>query len=293
MPGLCEEHGNDSMQDPGEASLPLVRAMPARLVMVRHGESEANLINRAIKNGIISEYPEGFSKIPDREIRLSKLGVEQARKTGEWLREQYPDGFEIIYVSDHTRAKETAALVCQAAGWHDAEIRIDPLLGERNWGRFASSDQERREEIMSYRRRDPLHIPMPDGETMLETRNRSRELLDRAAREFGRKNVLVFSHGEYIEAIWAEIAHLNTERTLEFFHSPEGDIKNCQVVEFAAVNPTDGEYTGKLNWVRSSCPQAGIIREWEAIRRLRHSPADLLEEVQRYPNLDFPSDFSD
>lgn len=276
-----------SATDPLRASISLSRSMPSRLVMVRHGESEANLINKAIRKGIITEYPPGFASIPDREIRLSRAGVEQTKPTGEWLREQYSDGFDVIYVSDHTRAKETAALVCQAAGWHNVEIRIDPLLGERNWGRFAASDRARRAEIMEYRKRDPLHTPMPDGETMLETRNRSRELLDRAARELSGKRVLVFSHGEFIEALWAEIAHMNTERQLTFFQSSKGDIKNCQVVEFSAESPENGEYRGVLRWVRSSCPRAGIFRKWGKIEKTRYTPEALLAQVERYPRLDF------
>jgi broad specificity phosphatase PhoE len=262
--------------------------MPARLVMIRHGESEANLVQRALKNGVISGYPEGFDKIPDREFRLSKLGREQAGATGPWLRAHYAEGFDVIYVSDHTRAKETAALICLAAGWEGVEIRIDPLLGERNWGRFASQDPKRQGEIMKNRKRDPLHNPMPDGETLLETRLRSRELLDRCAREFSGKRVLVFSHGEYIEALWAEIAHMNTERQREFFHSPEGDIRNCQVVEFSSIDPMSHEPGSGLRWCRSSCPQADIYGYWQGIPRPKFSPKELLAQVERYPNLDFP-----
>jgi broad specificity phosphatase PhoE len=255
--------------------------------MVRHGESEANLMHRAIKHGVISGYPEGFEKIPDREIRLSRAGREQAIATGPWLRQQYPAGFDVIYVSDHTRAKETAALICQGAGWHDVEIRIDPLVGERNWGKFSAADAATREEIMSYRKRDPLHNPMPDGETLLETRHRSRNLLDRCARELSGKNVLVISHGEYIEALWAEIAHMNTERQIDFFNSDAGDIKNCQVVEFSSTDPGTSETSGRLRWVRSSCPQTGYAGVWETIERIKYTPAELLQQVERYPHLDF------
>lgn len=272
---------------PSERSLPLV-VMPARLVMVRHGESEANLLHRAIKSGVISGYPAGFDKIPDREIRLSRAGREQAFATGPWLRAEYPGGFDVVYVSDHTRAKETAGLICQGAGWHDIEIRIDPLVGERNWGRFSAADAATREEILSYRKRDPLHNPMPDGETLLTTRHRSRTLLDRCSREFSGKKVLVISHGEYIEALWAEIAHMNTERQIDFFNSDGGDIRNCQVIEFSSLDPVTSDNRGRLHWVRSSCPQAGLVGEWNGIERLKYTPAELLQQVERYPQLDFP-----
>lgn len=264
--------------------------MPARLVFLRHGESDANRVQKAKKSGIIKEYPKGFSKIPDREIRLSRKGVEQAAVTGPWLKAQYPEGFDIIYVSDHIRAQETAAHLCRAAGWHDVLIRIDPQLGERNWGRFTEADETLRQEIMDLRKRDPLHVPMPDGETLLEARARSRILLERASREFSKKKVLIVSHGEFIESAWSEIAHLSTHQQLEFFHSDAGNIRNCQVVEFSAENPLTSEWRGKLRWVRSSCPHEKVEGVWSEISYRRYTPAELLKEVSRYPNLDFPDE---
>jgi broad specificity phosphatase PhoE len=280
--------GSSDQADSLNSALGVPLHMPSRLVTIRHGESEANLLHRALKSGIISEYPEGFEKIPDREIRLSKNGCQQAEATGRWLCEQYPERFNVIYVSDHTRAKETAGLICKAAGWHDAEIRIDPLLGERNWGRFSAADAARRDEIMANRKRDPLHNPMPDGETLLSTRLRSRDLLGRCAREFAGKQVLVISHGEYIEALWAEIAHMNTERQIEFFSSKEGDIRNCQVVSFSSVNPETKQYEGKLGWVHSCCPQAGAAGKWLPIERIKYTALELLQQVEKYPHLSFP-----
>ncbi len=274
-------------QSEAPGSLPVVPSMPSYLVSVRHGESEANIINRAIKHGILTGYPPGFGLIPDREIRLSKLGREQAVLTGRWLAQTYPEGFDVLYCSDHTRAKETAALICQAAGWTNVRIRIDPLLGERNWGRFSHADEERRTQILESRKRDPLHNPMPDGETLLETRQRTRELLDRCARELAGKRVLVVSHGEYMEALWAEIAHMNTERQIEFFNSPAGDIRNCQVVEFSSVRPDNAQVGSRLSWVRSTCPQAGVVGSWARVERVTYTPEQLLEQVERYPTLDF------
>ena len=273
---------------PAQPSPAIKLHMPDRLVMVRHGESEANLINRALKAGTLQSYPRGFAEIPDREIRLSPLGRQQAVLTGEWLAVQYPEGFDAIYVSDHIRAQETAGLICKAAGWHNVEIRIDPLIGERNWGQFASKAAEQREQIMQMRKRDPLHNPMPNGETLLETRDRSRHLLDRCAREFAGRRVLEISHGEFIEALWAEIAHMNTERQLEFFSSEAGDIKNCQVVEFSAANPENGEYRGNLGWVRSSHPASGLDGCWGGIERIRYTPDQLLDQVSFYPRFSFP-----
>ncbi len=259
--------------------------MPDTLVLIRHGESEINVINRAMKRGELSDYPAEVLSIPDREFRLSALGKQQAEATGQWLKEEHPLGFDVIYVSDHVRARETAALVCRETGWKNVSIRIDPQLGERNWGRFAWVDSERRREVMGLRRRDPLHAPMPEGETLLQTRTRTRVLLERIARENRGQRVLVFSHGEYIEALWAEVGHFSTEAQREFFASPGGDIRNCQVVQFSSLDPTTRERRGQLRWVKSSCPHASVTGDWSEFQYQKFSPEELLATVEQYPHL--------
>ncbi len=110
--------------------------MSSRLVMIRHGESRTNVINKAIKKVLLKTAPKKFQETPDRELRLSRQGVAQAEATDKRLRREYPRGFDVIYLSDHFRAKEAVAPICIAAGWRDAKIRVVPLVGERNWAHF-------------------------------------------------------------------------------------------------------------------------------------------------------------
>lgn len=254
--------------------------MPKNLIFIRHGESEANVIQKAVKKDKTLPYPQAYLNTPDREFRLSSKGVEQTKATGEYLAKIYPKGVDIVYVSDHTRAKETAALVCLHAGWDKVNIKVDPQLGERHWGSFHLQDSDKRVEILNMKKRDPLHVPMPDGETLLETRNRTRVLLERCVRQHGNKNVLVFTHGEYIEAIWSEIAHMRTEEQVIFFSSDIGDIKNCQIIEFKSNTKTK-----KIEKVKSSNPHLQEFGDWIYLKSKFFSPSELLEEVNQYPNL--------
>ncbi|SDR14005.1 histidine phosphatase family protein [Pseudoxanthomonas sp. CF125] len=279
------QYGSLRMSATTEARL----RMPSRMVLIRHGESQGNIVQKAIKKKKIAAYPEGFNEVPDREFRLSKRGQEQAKTTGSWLKTQYPNGFDIIYVSDHIRARETAALVCESAGWHDCQIRIDPLLGERSWGNFQTAHEHKRDALMALRKRDPLHAAFPDGESLLFTRLRARNLIQKAATQFADKRVLIFSHGEYIEAFWSELAHWSTEKSVEFFHSNAGNVRNCQVVEFSNSNPHTLSDEGLLRWVKSSCPYFEIYGQWSELSYRKFNPRELLEMVNKYPHLDLGS----
>ena len=253
--------------------------MPKNLVLVRHGESEANIIQKSAKKNKKQEFPEIYKSTPDREVRLSSLGREQTVKTGQYLKEKFPEGFDVIYVSDHTRAKETAALVCKHAGWNNAKIKVDPQLGERNWGDFHHLSPEKRAELLEAKKRSPLHAPFPNGETLLQVRTRSLVFLNRCSRQYEGKNVLVFSHGEYIESIWSEIADMRTEEQKRFFESETGNIKNCQVVEIRS------DEKGKLSQFKTSNPHLGEEGIWTTMTKTTFSPDELLEEVETYPHM--------
>lgn len=253
-------------------------SMPKSLILVRHGESEANIVQKQAKKDKSFVYPKDYMTTPDREVRLSALGREQTKKTGEYLKTQYPNGVDVVIVSDHTRAKETAALVCLSTGWSNIKIQVDPQVGERNWGNFHKQSPDARAEFFKAKHRDPLHTPISDGETLLEARTRTRVLLERCARQYSGKNVLVFTHGEYIECIWSEIAHMRTEEQVEFFSGPGGDIKNCQVVEFKSS-------AGKINQVKSSNPHLDELGEFMELNRKVFSPEELLAEVNLYPHM--------
>ena len=74
--------------------------MPKRLVQIRHGQSEANVVQK----NIIELDPEVVREIyarPDWMQRLSPLGIEQAKAAGNWIRREIGmlAGFDVIYVS--------------------------------------------------------------------------------------------------------------------------------------------------------------------------------------------------
>jgi 2,3-bisphosphoglycerate-dependent phosphoglycerate mutase len=88
----------------------------ARLVLLRHGESQWNLENRFT----------GWVDVP-----LSSRGIEEAKNAGEKLRSFK---FDRAFTSVLARANETLRLVLEAIGQTAIPIEKDKALNERMYG---------------------------------------------------------------------------------------------------------------------------------------------------------------
>ncbi len=70
---------------------------PQRIVLLRHGESVANL-----DSGV-------YEHTPDHAIELTPHGVEQAKQVGVTLREMFGEDDVQVYVSPYVRALRPCA----------------------------------------------------------------------------------------------------------------------------------------------------------------------------------------
>ena len=141
----------------------------AKLYMMRHGQTLFNVLRRK----------QGWCDSP-----LTELGMEQARRAGEWLREKGV-AFDHAYSSTSERACDTLELVVPGMPYE----RVKGLK-EWNFGKFEGVTED-------------LNIDVPygdfyvqfGGEDEIEFRNRIygtvRSLMDRP----GHESVLVVSHG--------------------------------------------------------------------------------------------------
>ena len=104
--------------------------LPVDLVIVRHGQSEANMMIEMTKRGDESAKNAMHKAMRhDSEMRLTDKGREQARMVGKWLRENAPQ-FDAFYCSQYVRTKETAAeMDLPNATWH-----ADLMIRERDQG---------------------------------------------------------------------------------------------------------------------------------------------------------------
>ncbi len=265
--------------------------LPLNIVLVRHGESEGNTANRRSRKGDNSDFTEEFLNRHSSKLRLTDKGKVQAKMAGEWLKSQGLDRFDGYYVSEYTRAMETAALLnLPDANWH-----TDYQLRERDHGRVdILPDNVRQEQFQDYMRLRKMHLfyaPWPDGESMPEVCERLRSnIIDTLHREMADKQVVIVSHGDLMRAFRVILEYMPADT----YHVVDGEdqkwfkIGNCQVVHYTRVNPNDPtEVLPHLGWVRSVNPIAPTFagHDWQPIVRKKHTNAELLALAERSQRL--------
>lgn len=186
----------------------------AKLILIRHGESQWNLENRFT----------GWVDVP-----LTDLGRKQAREAGEKIRDIRID---VGYTSVLYRAIETHIIVLTAAGQIDCvPTYFNKALNERHYGALqglnkAETAKKYGEEQVKLWRRS-YDIPPPNDVTELNPEGYTESLKDTAARALPYfhkeilpkvcegKNVLVSAHGNSLRAIVMELDQLTKEEVLE------------------------------------------------------------------------------
>lgn len=253
--------------------------MPNNLYLVRHGESEWNVVNRRSQRGDDSLFSDEVRKRHTSSWRLTDKGCEQARAAGEWLAANAPPAFGRYYVSDYVRAKETAVLLNLA----DANWYVDYYLRERDWGDLEVTTQtEKREQFaksMRLKEAHPFFWRPPNGESMADACLRADRVLDTLHRECEDMDVILVLHGEMMWAFRARIERISPTRFVELSRSrdPLDRIHNCQIIQYSRIHP----HAERYSLMRSVCPwdSARSQNAWNPIVRSRFSNEDLEREV--------------
>lgn len=267
--------------------------MPDNLVLVRHGKSEANVLQAAAKvEGYDNSlHTEERMTVPDRSWRLTPEGVAQAAASGAWIKDNLPV-FDRFIVSPYVRTRETAGCL----GLPDAKWEENRTVRERNWGMIGSMPlrkfEERWPESAAIKKSDPLYWQAPSGESVAGVaENRVRSLASTMHRENERDNVIITTHGEFIQAALVFFERWSDEDFLEFDTDKNRKIHNCTVVHFTRIDPVSGVRAAKLTWRRMAYPtqnQDGTwgmtVEPWTQFGRKYFSNEELLSGVEFYPH---------
>ena len=177
---------------------------PLRIVLLRHGESEANLDQTL------------FERIPDHAIDLTATGREQAVAMGKELRTLFDGQQARVYVSPYKRALQTL----DALGIDDLieTTREEPRLREQDWANFQdSADITRQKKV----RNEYGHFfyRFTDGESGSDVYDRVSTFLETLHRDWDAptspRNVLIVSHGLTMRLFCMRWFHWS----VEFFES--------------------------------------------------------------------------
>lgn len=277
------------------------RNMPDNLIFIRHGQSEANVIHNSEEKGLdtpeISNDENGNKEdlvtIPDRSWRLTNKGILQATTAGAWLPTVIPK-FDRLVVSPFVRTRETAATLNMAEGRTDRVWEENRLVRERSWGEIDSMSKKDFRELYpanaAFMDKDPLYWSPPAGESIAEVaENRVRNFLSTLRRESSQKNVLVVTHGEFMKASRTVLERWSDEEFFDNNDREEHKLHNCGTFHYTSIDPTTGERTEMLQWVRRAYPQfvdgewTMIVDDWKHFNKERYINEELswLASAQR------------
>lgn len=175
----------------------------ARLVLLRHGESQWNLENRFT----------GWVDVP-----LSPKGIQEAQQAGNKLR-----GFTFnrAFTSVLTRANETLRLALEVIGQPTIPIEKDKALNERMYGELqglnkAETAKKYGEEQVKIWRRS-YDVRPPGGESLKDTAERVLPYYENKIKPFLLKDetILIAAHGNSLRALVMQLERLSREQVLE------------------------------------------------------------------------------
>jgi len=231
-------------------------SMPQDLVLIRHGQSEANVRQRASRKGDNSLFTEDFVTVPDRSWRLTPLGTNQAYSIGHYLKDEFSQGFDRYIVSPFIRTRETAAnLQLDGAEWEENRI-----IRERSWGEVDGLSVADFKSLYPYNTRlkeiDPIYWAPPAGESLASVaENRVSNFLRGLSRDSSGARVLAVTHGDFILSSRLLIEQWSDEEFLKMDADEEQRTRNCIMVHYSRRNPENGKLADRFRWVRLSYPQ--------------------------------------
>lgn len=175
----------------------------ARLVLLRHGESQWNLENRFT----------GWVDVP-----LSSRGMQEAKNAGEKLR---PYRFDRAFTSVLQRANETLRLALEVIGQTTIPTERDKALNERMYGELQGLNKAETaakygdDQVKIWRR--SYDVRPPGGESLKDTAERVLPYYETVIKPhiMAGETILIAAHGNSLRALVMELEQLTKEQVLE------------------------------------------------------------------------------
>lgn len=164
-----------------------------QLLLIRHGQSEADILN----------VHEGRA-----DFALTELGRKQVRLMAEKVKNDFPP--DHIWSSTLIRASETAKNLAETVG---CSIQFEDDLMEFNNGVFAGLSFE---EAKQYSMPKELHERVENGESAIEFRMRIEAVFSKILSSSNHERVAIVAHGGVINGILRSFFKLAVNKDFYF-----------------------------------------------------------------------------
>jgi probable phosphoglycerate mutase len=208
---------------------------PARLWLVRHGQSQGNVAREAAdERGL----PVIDIDVRDVDVPLSGLGKRQAKAAGDWFAALPEDERpEVILSSPYLRARQTAEIICAAGALAGGATRtiIDERLREREFGVFdrlttVGIRSKFPEEAAHRARLGKFYHRPPGGESWADVILRLRSMLNTINLHYCDRRVLVVCHQVVVLCMRYVLEELTEEQILAI--DKQAEVLNCGICAF-------------------------------------------------------------
>ena len=188
---------------------------PKRIILVRHGESEANV------------DPTVYARVPDWRIALTENGVAQARDAGRKIAGLIGGESFGVFSSPYVRTEQTKNAILDGMGREPVFDYQDPTLREQEYGNMPPTDENNANR--EFRKKfGYFFYRFPNGESCADVSDRITLFINSLYRRFEREtcpeNIIIVSHGTAIKCFLARWYHWSIAK---FDTIPQ--LPNCHV----------------------------------------------------------------
>jgi broad specificity phosphatase PhoE len=234
------------------------------LAIVRHGESVRNHASDLAHRGdtTLLEYQLRF-ETDESAWDLTQRGIEQARVSGLWIRENIAEHFDGRYVSPFKRSRQTAANL----GIRKDHWVLDERIRERDWGIYWSPGLpiytvEQYLQDLSMCGGFFWKGEFPGAESVMDMIPRCHAFLEDLWTVHRNGKVILVTHGGTMKTLQVILEHLTAETVSRL---TERRLINCSVLHYQLeVTTQGGPWTGRVRFASPILPDSPVS-DWQPL----------------------------
>lgn len=226
---------------------------PKQLILVRHAQSARNEAKKSVF--FADEYARRHVKgIPDYEVPITDAGKENARNTGEYLKERFGE-FDYVYHSGYKRTKDTTEAILGAYSEEEKSrmtVHHNVFIRERDPGFGYDMTEAEAKEAFPWLQEywdtyGGFFAYPPGGESIAKMAERVYQFIGMLYEDHADEKVLVVTHAGTIRAFRFLLEKWNYEQAIAW---PKGsEPKNCGITIYDYDNTTKHLKLGEYNTV--------------------------------------------